>query len=73
MAIEKFNERKPKCKMTEKVNGILIIKGEEPQQCDTCGKVAELRPYGKDGACICFSCAEKIPEVVEQQFNKLYK
>lgn len=57
--------------MTEFFKGGVIIKGEEPQQCDMCGKVAELRPYGKDGACICFPCSETIPEIVEAQFKKM--
>lgn len=32
---------------------------EKPQQCDLCGKVAELRPYGPNGECICFPCGQK--------------
>ena len=42
--------------MTHIQDGVLIIKPEPPQQCDQCGKIAELRPYGKGGACICFEC-----------------
>ena len=26
------------------------------EQCTACGKVSELRPYGKKGARICFDC-----------------
>jgi hypothetical protein len=43
-------------------DGCLIIEPEAQQQCDQCGKIAALRPYGPDGACICFSCGEKDPE-----------
>jgi hypothetical protein len=27
--------------------------------CAYCGKVDELRPYGKNGACICYDCGQK--------------
>jgi hypothetical protein len=36
-----------------------VIEKENPQQCDLCGKVAELRPYGPNGECICFACGMK--------------
>lgn len=38
--------------------------------CSECGKVAELRPYGKNGASICFSCGMKDKETTEKQFMK---
>lgn len=41
---------------------LIIIGGpfiEEP--CEYCGKVDELRPYGKHGAKICFDCGQ-LPE-----------
>ena len=37
----------------------VIIEAQLPQQCDTCGTVAELRPYGPNGEAICFDCAMK--------------
>ena len=36
-----------------------VIEVEIPQQCDYCGEIAELRPYGRDGAAICFPCGKK--------------
>jgi len=51
-----------------------IISEEKPQQCDDCGKVAELRPYGPGGSCICVDCAYKDPEttkIVTQAMNRL--
>lgn len=54
----------------EKVGNILFIREEKPQQCDDCGKIAELRPYGKNGACICFECGEKDPEMTKQMCIK---
>lgn len=37
----------------------IFLRQSKPQGCDYCGKVAELRPYGKDGASICFECGMK--------------
>lgn len=57
--------------MSDITRGIIAV--EEPQQCDYCGKVDELRPYGRDSAVICFDCAMK-PEnkgETERQFAQL--
>lgn len=59
--------------MTRKIGNVLLIEGEEDDACAYCDKVAELRPYGKDGARICFDCAMK-PEnkaITEAAFGKL--
>lgn len=42
--------------MSKVVNGTFFIEHEEPGTCEYCGKVAELRPYGRNGARICFAC-----------------
>ena len=47
--------------MTKRVGNIVMIYPEESQQCDECGKIDELRPYGKDGAKICWDCGQKNP------------
>lgn len=47
--------------MTKKIGNTILIYPEEPQQCDECGKIEELRPYGKDGARICYDCGMKNP------------
>ena len=61
--------------MTEIINGICVLKEEKPQQCDYCGEIAELRPYGKNGACICFKCGTKPEnkETTETMFMKFLK
>ena len=43
---------------------VVVLKVEKAQQCDYCGTIAELRPYGRNGAAICHPCAMK-PENYE--------
>ena len=45
--------------MSQRIGNAVVIAPEKPQQCDECGAVAELRPYGKDFACICHPCGLK--------------
>ncbi len=45
--------------MSGRIGSVIFIGPERPQQCDDCGKIAELRPYGPGGSCICFACGEK--------------
>ena len=56
--------------MTDVVDGTLFIAGEKPQQCDLCGKVAELRPYGPNGEAICFECGMKNRAATERAFAR---
>lgn len=55
--------------MTRRVGNVLIIEREEPQQCDMCGEIAELRPYGPNGECICFDCGMKNEETTLKMFH----
>jgi hypothetical protein len=45
------------------IKGNLIVIGspEEatPKKCEYCGELAELRPYGRGGAFICYECGMK--------------
>jgi hypothetical protein len=45
-----------------------VISKQEPQVCEYCGKIAELRPYGKNGANICFQCGMDNIEETKKQF-----
>jgi len=49
---------------------MIILYAENPQQCDLCGKIAELRPYGPEGECVCFSCGMKDKEAAQRAFAK---
>jgi hypothetical protein len=53
-------------------NGVTLIiaEAEEPQQCDLCGKIDELRPYGPNGEAICFECGMKDEATTGRMFNK---
>jgi hypothetical protein len=53
--------------MSGNEHGVFVIKVENEQQCDLCGKVAELRPYGPNGECICFECGMKDIESTTKQ------
>lgn len=33
-----------------------VVTDHVPQQCDLCGEIAELRPYGPKGEHVCFKC-----------------
>jgi hypothetical protein len=56
---------------TRIANGILIIEPEPEGECEYCGKIDELRPYGKDGARICYDCGMKNREETDHQFGKV--
>lgn len=61
--------------MTIRVARFLIIADEAAQQCDYCAKIDELRPYGKNGAAICYACAwkpENRKEIERQMNHKLF-
>jgi hypothetical protein len=47
-----------------------IIEAEKPQQCDLCGVIAELRPYGPKGEKVCFDCGMKDEDAAKAQFIK---
>ncbi len=54
--------------MTECKGLDLIISKENPQLCSECGRKKELRPYGKNGAYVCFECAMKDEDTARSQF-----
>lgn len=54
---------------------VLCIESEPEEICEYCGKIAETRPYGKNGARICFDCAMS-PEnktETEKQFGLMLR
>lgn len=51
--------------------GVLVIENTSDQKCEECGKIDECRPYGENGAMICFECGQKNPERTLANFNEL--
>ena len=58
--------------MTKKVDNLIVLEQTAPAECSDCGLAKELRPYGKDGAWVCFSCGMKDEEEASRQFSKLF-
>ena len=56
--------------MTRKEDDRVFFERENPQQCDLCGAIAELRPYGPNGEKICIGCGNKNPEATLRMIRK---
>lgn len=54
--------------MSNKEDESFVIKEEPQQQCDMCGKIAELRPYGPNGECVCYECGMKDIDAAVMKF-----
>jgi hypothetical protein len=37
----------------------IVLSNRQPQACDLCGEVSELRPYGPKGEWVCYDCGMK--------------
>lgn len=42
--------------MSRRDGDTFVVEGERPQECDFCGTISALRPYGPNGEAICFDC-----------------
>ena len=51
-------------------DGPLVIAGEGDAKCEDCGKVDELRPYGRNGANVCFDCMMKDEANAKEMFRR---
>lgn len=49
----------------------VVFKKTEPQICELCGELAELRPYGPKGENICFDCGMLDEKAVREKFRKI--
>ena len=45
-----------------------VIEQTKPSKCDLCSENDELRPYGKNGENICFTCGMKDEETTKRRF-----
>ena len=48
-----------------------MIYEEPPQRCESCGIIAETRPYGLNHEEICFDCAMKDEALTEIRMKQL--
>jgi len=55
--------------MSKRIGNVSVIYVEADSQCDLCGKIDELRPYGKNGECICYDCGMKDEETTEKMMG----
>lgn len=58
--------------MSRKVGNLIILEQEPEGKCELCGKIDELRPYGKNNEKICFECGMKNEEVTKRKFNQKF-
>lgn len=58
--------------MTRKSGDVVIVEETGDAECTDCGQIDELRPYGPEGAWVCFDCMMKDEEEGTRQFNKLF-
>ena len=56
--------------MTRETEHGLLIEPEPPQKCELCGKIEETRPYGPNGARVCFECGMKDEEGARIRFQQ---
>ncbi len=57
--------------MSERMGKAVLIYAEKAQQCDFCGEIKELRPYGPNEEFICFQCAMKDEETTKKMMDKV--
>lgn len=48
--------------MSGRVGDVAVIAAEAERKCTVCMMAKECRPYGKNGAQVCFDCAMATPE-----------
>lgn len=51
---------------------INFIEALPPEECQMCGAMAELRPYGPGGLYVCFDCGMKSPKTAETMLDMLH-
>ncbi|MEW6506376.1 MAG: hypothetical protein AB1432_01390 [Bacteroidota bacterium] len=58
--------------MSRVENGILILEStkDDEGKCAYCGKVDDLRPYGKNNERICFECGMKDEETTQKKIEE---
>lgn len=47
-----------------------VFQPREHEKCEVCGKIAELRPYGKNGEWICYPCGMQDEQTTNERLEK---
>ena len=56
--------------MSRRKGELFIVGRERAQQCDLCGAIEELRPYGPHGEMVCFDCGMKDEGATRRAFGQ---
>jgi len=72
----RWDEKCPKCYgkfegLSEQIV-VLLLAPPESGQCTACGQPGELRPYGEEGAMICFKCGMGDEQGTSKRFLDLF-
>lgn len=46
---------------------VVYLVSPPDRDCELCGKLSDVRPYGPNGEYICFECGQKNPEVTKRR------
>ena len=57
--------------MSKRIGNIVIIETTEPQQCDDCGEIEEVQPYGPNYSLVCPDCGDKDKEGTWRRMMKV--
>ena len=57
--------------MTHREKDTVVIVATASAECTQCFEVKELRPYGKEGAYICFQCGMQDESEMREQLGRL--
>ena len=52
------------------MSGLGKIQKESKKRCELCGKIEETRPYGPNGARVCFDCGMKNEPAAQRRASK---
>jgi hypothetical protein len=59
--------------MTQRINDVVVISGEEDRLCELCGKLEECRPAGPNQEQVCWECANKDKAAMERYSQRLFQ
>jgi hypothetical protein len=58
--------------MTQRIGNVVVIVPEPDETCALCGRLRECRTAGPNGERVCYDCALKNPDALEDYADKLF-